>query len=318
MNATVRFQGYDAIEMAEREGLLLSTYNSPMELAREDVSVEDARAIVKEDPSLVYLDVPTDENEEVAISLPEALLLRDLNKAWAEHGGRFPRWNEKDNLFCIVCEWLSGLVSRATWGIQPETHGRVFVRKFSPYIASGRTICAVLLDGIEVFRTEPWWDSETERTRFSWEFADMPKQIAARKARKADRSRHNGEENYERHLDMAASDLRTMGLHWTPGQEGGVVYCRDGFRVSARGALRRCGLSRDAAEVLLNDSYNALYAAWNPSEHYDFHSWCSKRDVILIDHGLLCADEPKEAPAPKLGRRASWLKKEMAAYGIAA
>lgn len=58
MSATMRFQGYDAIEVAEREGLLLSTYNSPMERAREDVSVEDARAIAKDDPSLVYIDVP--------------------------------------------------------------------------------------------------------------------------------------------------------------------------------------------------------------------------------------------------------------------
>jgi hypothetical protein len=57
MGDTTRITGREAIEVAEAQGLLLSTYSDPTEGGREGVSVEDAREIAREDPSLVYLDI---------------------------------------------------------------------------------------------------------------------------------------------------------------------------------------------------------------------------------------------------------------------
>jgi hypothetical protein len=269
-----------------------------------------------------------DEPKTITITLGEALLLRDMNRAGAGKAvGLWGHARRESDLFRIVVRWLCSLVARAKWGVQPETHGRVFVRRFAPRIGSAETICAVLVDGIEVFRTEPRDDDVDDdghamsTRRFSGEFPDIAEQIAARKARKASGERRRANEDYERHLDMAAADLRTMGLHWSPGQEGGVVYCRDGFRVSARGALRRCGLSKDAAEALLNDAHTALYAEWDPTRCYDFHLWLERRGVMLTDRGIL-KNAPSGKPDPQARRRAHrhdrWLDVELAAHGMAA
>ena len=56
---TMRLTGHEAIEYAEAHGLTLCKYADPVEDAREDLSVEDAAEIAREDPGLVYLDVDT-------------------------------------------------------------------------------------------------------------------------------------------------------------------------------------------------------------------------------------------------------------------
>lgn len=50
-------KAYDAIEYAEQHGLRLSMYNSPIEDARDDLTVEEAREIAREDAGLIYLDI---------------------------------------------------------------------------------------------------------------------------------------------------------------------------------------------------------------------------------------------------------------------
>lgn len=54
---TTTLTGHDAIEYAERHGLTLSKYNDPTELARDELSLDEAREIAAEDPSLIYLEV---------------------------------------------------------------------------------------------------------------------------------------------------------------------------------------------------------------------------------------------------------------------
>jgi hypothetical protein len=63
MNFTIR--GADAIEYAERNGLTLNKYADPIEDARDGVTIEDAVDIMHVDPSLIYLQIGTsDEDEE--------------------------------------------------------------------------------------------------------------------------------------------------------------------------------------------------------------------------------------------------------------
>lgn len=52
----MRLEGFDAIEYAEANGLMLEKYADPIEDARQ-VSVEEAMAIAREDQRLIYLDV---------------------------------------------------------------------------------------------------------------------------------------------------------------------------------------------------------------------------------------------------------------------
>lgn len=56
---TLRLTGYQAIEYAEAGQLPLSKYNDPTEDARQDLTPAQARKVASEDPSLIYLDVPT-------------------------------------------------------------------------------------------------------------------------------------------------------------------------------------------------------------------------------------------------------------------
>jgi hypothetical protein len=53
-----RLVGQEAINHARHHNLLLSSYTSPTEDARDgDLSPDDAAKIAREDPSLIYLDV---------------------------------------------------------------------------------------------------------------------------------------------------------------------------------------------------------------------------------------------------------------------
>ncbi|MFA7295651.1 MAG: hypothetical protein WC211_00525 [Dehalococcoidia bacterium] len=77
---TKRLTGKTAIEAAERLGLTLSTHTDPTAEARTGVSVDDARAIAREDASLVYVDVDVMASREAALEVRVAL---DVAK-WGE------------------------------------------------------------------------------------------------------------------------------------------------------------------------------------------------------------------------------------------
>ncbi|XXX79214.1 hypothetical protein WMF30_10610 [Sorangium sp. So ce134] len=72
MARTVRLTGWTAIEAAERSGLRLSKAADPTESARDDLSVEEARAVAAEDPSLVYVEAPVPSVREIRAALTEA------------------------------------------------------------------------------------------------------------------------------------------------------------------------------------------------------------------------------------------------------
>jgi len=55
--ATIRLTGQTAIDYAEKHGVLLCSYTSPIEEGREDVTVQQAEAIAREDAELIYLNV---------------------------------------------------------------------------------------------------------------------------------------------------------------------------------------------------------------------------------------------------------------------
>lgn len=56
---THRLTGHDAIAYAERTGSHLDKYTDPTEEHRRGLTVTEARDVATEDPSLVYVDVPT-------------------------------------------------------------------------------------------------------------------------------------------------------------------------------------------------------------------------------------------------------------------
>jgi hypothetical protein len=53
----MRLTGTEAINYAEANELTLSKYNDPIEDACEGLTPDEARKIVREDPSLIYIDV---------------------------------------------------------------------------------------------------------------------------------------------------------------------------------------------------------------------------------------------------------------------
>lgn len=58
MNTTKKLTGYTAISYAEDHSMLLSKYADPIEDAREGLTPSEARAVAKEDPGLIYLELP--------------------------------------------------------------------------------------------------------------------------------------------------------------------------------------------------------------------------------------------------------------------
>ena len=53
---TTKLTGSKAIEYAEAHGLTLNKYTDPTEEAREGLSVDEARQIAREDPSLIWIE----------------------------------------------------------------------------------------------------------------------------------------------------------------------------------------------------------------------------------------------------------------------
>jgi len=55
-----KLTGYEAIEWAEAHDALLRKYADPIEDARDDLTVAEARDIASEDQSLIYVEIPND------------------------------------------------------------------------------------------------------------------------------------------------------------------------------------------------------------------------------------------------------------------
>lgn len=52
--------GAKAIEMAAKHGLPINKFEDPTEVARFGISADDARAIAAEDPSLIWVEIPSE------------------------------------------------------------------------------------------------------------------------------------------------------------------------------------------------------------------------------------------------------------------
>lgn len=64
--------GYEAIDYAEQQGLTLSKYNDPIEDARDGLTVDEARQVAAEDPSLVWVSVETWTCRDVSLGADPA------------------------------------------------------------------------------------------------------------------------------------------------------------------------------------------------------------------------------------------------------
>jgi hypothetical protein len=62
----MRLTGRDAVTYARAHGLTLSTHADPTATARDGVSVEDALAILREDPSLVFITIASEQLADLA------------------------------------------------------------------------------------------------------------------------------------------------------------------------------------------------------------------------------------------------------------
>lgn len=56
----MKLTGTEAIKYAEKHGLALNKYTDPTEEAREGLTVEEAQAVAKEDPSLIWIAITDD------------------------------------------------------------------------------------------------------------------------------------------------------------------------------------------------------------------------------------------------------------------
>ncbi len=69
----MRLAGDDAVDYARKHDLLLCKFTDPTEEHRDDVTPDEAEDIMREDPALIYLDVPAHEMMHKPDSLVEAL-----------------------------------------------------------------------------------------------------------------------------------------------------------------------------------------------------------------------------------------------------
>lgn len=68
-----KYKGWEAIERAELDrSVQLNKYNDPTEDAREDITVDEAREIAREDPGLIYA-VEREGDEDKTEVLPEEM-----------------------------------------------------------------------------------------------------------------------------------------------------------------------------------------------------------------------------------------------------
>jgi hypothetical protein len=67
----MRLTGFEAITLAEREGLTLNKLEDSIDEPQQGLSVAEAEAIAVDSPELIYLDITEDEYERPRNMLPE-------------------------------------------------------------------------------------------------------------------------------------------------------------------------------------------------------------------------------------------------------
>ena len=105
--------GYAAIEYAEMYGMRLAKHADPIEDARSDLTIEEAREVATEDPSLIYLPVDRDLTTQIRDLMTEAGAAGDYEQvvlcleALGEDDGRFGDVKRVGRQAALVeCEWV--------------------------------------------------------------------------------------------------------------------------------------------------------------------------------------------------------------------
>ncbi len=224
--------------------------------------------------------------EDVVEKLPDGSCLAWMNEAHVGQG-----WPGDHRDYHLIRTWTTALAEReshstyeardalaealslASWGSQPDGS---FVTRHSLGIASGRYVHTLhapnkrgpLAQAVDAERTDRVYLRELREREEAWAHRLAEKEMwrtraAAYEARRLEAGRLLGEEH---------------ALEYTPGQEGGSVWLSGKVAVSARGALRAYGYSREVAEERLyppslttEDGCNCGSGGDAPQNHSD---WC--------------------------------------------
>jgi hypothetical protein len=104
---TTRLKGSDAIDYASSHDLTLNKYNDPTEDAREGLTPDEARAIAREDQSLIYIDVTEDD-----ITTPTTTTTLKADTRYTVSGNTYPH---RATLQAMGGKWNAATKSWTIW-----------------------------------------------------------------------------------------------------------------------------------------------------------------------------------------------------------
>jgi hypothetical protein len=191
-------------------------------------------------------------------------------------------------------EALAAALQRVPWGAQPDGS---FVTRQTRWIASSACVSTLHAPG----KQGPLAEAVDDERGGGVSLRVLRTRAEALAVRATEK--RAGRENaaaYALRLRAAGVHIRRRGLPFTPGQEYGYVRLPSGDTVSARGALRAAGLSREAATALL-DAFYAL-----PGEEQSGGGLClTLRGVERVTSGSQsCRHESPEDRAARLTEEA--------------
>jgi len=123
-NSNKAMTGESAINYAELHGLMLSKYADPIEGHRADLSPDEAREIMREDPSLIYLEVNAYHQPTGPMTLSGSMMsdTTTINgETFTNYDGTFSEAQPVIQRFLDALGW-GGVASESdlTWGLSEE------------------------------------------------------------------------------------------------------------------------------------------------------------------------------------------------------
>jgi hypothetical protein len=106
----IRLVGREAIGVAEAFGLPLAKYSDPVEDARMDLTVAEARRVAREDPRLVYLDIDYTVLARQVEAAPTEEMAAARDEALADMLAEVPAYVLVDELASTLHGWLASMV----------------------------------------------------------------------------------------------------------------------------------------------------------------------------------------------------------------
>jgi len=149
--STTKLTGRAAIDHAERHGLTLSKYADPIEDERDDLAVEEARAIALEDPNLIWLDVEAEKSSSGTSTIA-------IEHKGEETGGLWQMVHGADMPYAPACWRTQQAAEEALPGIMERggdwSHGGYRIVETKERL--GEDHHTVNYDVERVLRTYPW------------------------------------------------------------------------------------------------------------------------------------------------------------------